>query len=646
MRYLVLLLALFSSMASAAVGPAPANGGSPGGAAGGGLGGTYPNPTVTLAATDIGYGGGSNTLTGAAGFALNGTPNALAPSAGANGPGASKGLCLMGADGDAQSLLPVSFGNSGTASTAVSGYSLQGTAALPGATTSTEGFYLSLRGHDGTNFAGSQAQIAMRAMSTWSPTNRESSIQFFTTPNASATITAAGRIDSNQTLVMGGGFNSVGTFSAGTLRPHIQTAATGANNAGIAQTIWINSATGPTGILAKSRSTTVGTQGVITTGDTLGTLSWQGDDGTNFISSSQILGVSTGTIGTGQVPGLLRVQTANSAGSLATGYQMDSAQISCFSNGSNLAGQALYTGATVTPRIQVWGNSAALPASIAVAQFQNLAAAGSSIYLAKARGATGTMTVATTGDTLGTIDYQASDGTNFNSAAQIIATVTGTLAAGRTPGNLVFKTGVDAAGSALTTAMTMTNAQVIQENGTTEATSVTAANVVNSGGLGVAKRSFLGTIATTYSGNVIAGVEDGTADVAGAVGEVLTAAQSTPTNFTTTNTIQNLASISLTRGRWLETATMTLAMNGATEVAAAEATCYLDDTTASATGAVEGETIGYVLEPASASSLHATVTIIFQENISAAKTKFFNAKALFTAGNPQYTCSMKAVRIR
>lgn len=235
---------------------------------------------------------------------------------------------------------------------------------------------------------------------------------------------------------------------------------------------------------------------------------------------------------------------------------------------------------------------------------------------------------------------------NYSSVSYALKQLAGgqTIINTKTGTNLALAVNNSIKWSMSSTLLTLSIPQSITD--TTDSTSsVTGAQLVT-GGLGVAKRSSLGTIATTFSGNIFAGVQDATAVAAGQVGEVLTGAQSTPTNFTTTNTIQNLTSISLTRGDWLETATMTLAMNAATEVAAAEAACYLNDTTASATGAVEGETIGYLYEPASASSVHATVTIIYHENISAAKTKFLNGKAVWTAGNPQYTCSMKAVRIR
>lgn len=334
MRHVFILLALFSCTAFAAdlapnlgLGPVPVTGGlPPGGAAGGGLGGTYPNPTVTLAATQVGYGSGSNTLTGAPGFAVVGTPSATAPSTGASAPGLIPGVVTQSDGSNAAVFTSATFGNGAAQTTGTIGYPCQGTSAAPGATILNDTLVLQLRGHDGTNYVGNAGGIAVTAGSTWSPSNHENFIQFATTPNGSTTRANAGRIDPNQTLVWGGAFNGSGTFSAGTQRPHIQTSSSNSNNANIAQVLWAASTAGPTGIFAKSRSATVGTQGVITTGDTLGTMSWQGDDGTNFINAADITVTCTGPIGTGQVPGIMKLRTATSAGAITAAVTIDSAQ--------------------------------------------------------------------------------------------------------------------------------------------------------------------------------------------------------------------------------------------------------------------------------------------------------------------------------
>jgi hypothetical protein len=87
--------------------------------------------------------------------------------------------------------------------------------------------------------------------------------------------------------------------------------------------------TGPTLALAKSRSGTVGTASVITTGDNLGNVAFRGvgSDGAAYTSGAQIVANSEGTIGSAIIPGFLALQTANSSGTLTTGLSINSAQV-------------------------------------------------------------------------------------------------------------------------------------------------------------------------------------------------------------------------------------------------------------------------------------------------------------------------------
>ncbi len=193
----------------------------------------------------------------------------------------------------------------------------------------------------------------------------------------------------------------------------------------------------------------------------------------------------------------------------------------------------------------------------------------------------------------------------------------------------------------------LTTGTTLTISSTTDATSATAAAEVNAGGLGVAKRSYLGTIGSTFKGNVLAGVQDATADTAGAVGEVTQGTnQTTYTNFTTTNTYQQLAVLtSLAPGRYKIVARATYYGNGATVAALADATFAISTTTASAAGAVEGRSLGYITQQIT-SSVHETITLDTDINISAATSYYFNGKANFTVGNPQWVASVTAYRLR
>jgi hypothetical protein len=90
--------------------------------------------------------------------------------------------------------------------------------------------------------------------------------------------------------------------------------------------------TGPTLALAKSRSGTVGTASVITSGDNLGNVAFRGvgTDGAVYSTGALIVCNSEGTIGSGIIPGFLAFQTANSSGSLQTALTINSSQIAAF----------------------------------------------------------------------------------------------------------------------------------------------------------------------------------------------------------------------------------------------------------------------------------------------------------------------------
>ncbi len=449
---------------------------------------TFPDlsGTVALNASALGtnqnipYTNGSGLLQTGAGFILVGTPNTVAPSTGTNGPGTFAGPVFQGADGVAPFSTVVGFGNGAFQETTLVGYACQGTATAPGATVQGDGLTLLMRGHDGTNYTLNTAALRFIANSTWSNTNHETYITFGTTANGSTTTGARGSITGAGQLMWGGAFaTGVTTYTAGTVTPGVQVVGNNnVNGAVMANTLWRNNAAAaPVYLLAKSRSATAGTQGVITTGDTLGTISFQGDDGTNFIEAAQVVVLSTGTIATGQVPAVMRVRTADSAGTMKTGYILDAAQVSCFGSAFTQTGQTIYSGGTVTPRVQVFGTGS-IPGGVSLAQFQNSVGAGSLFFSKSRSGTVGTMTIVTTGDTLGTIDWQGSDGTNFVSASRIIVTATGTVGSAQIPGNMVIQT-ASAAGT-LTTALTIDNAQLVTFAAGLATTTISASGVITS----------------------------------------------------------------------------------------------------------------------------------------------------------------------
>lgn len=81
---------------------------------------------------------------------------------------------------------------------------------------------------------------------------------------------------------------------------------------------WSASALGPQWALLKSRGASVGTQTIVSNGDILGTLSFWGSDGTNFIPAAFIIGVVDGTPGTNDMPGRLVFGTTADGASVST----------------------------------------------------------------------------------------------------------------------------------------------------------------------------------------------------------------------------------------------------------------------------------------------------------------------------------------
>jgi len=84
-------------------------------------------------------------------------------------------------------------------------------------------------------------------------------------------------------------------------------------------TTWNESPTVGAGIsLSRSKSATVGTQAPVISGDSLGGIGFNGDDGTNFISAASISAAVDGTPGTDDMPGRLVFSTTADGASTPT----------------------------------------------------------------------------------------------------------------------------------------------------------------------------------------------------------------------------------------------------------------------------------------------------------------------------------------
>lgn len=113
---------------------------------------------------------------------------------------------------------------------------------------------------------------------------------------------------------------SVGTVSntgAGAT-PSIQNHGLSVSGSSYAAFAWVASATGPNFNFSKSRGTPAGTQGIVSTGDLMGAVTFAGDDGTAFVLGASITGLVDGTPGTNDMPGRLVFSTTADGASTPT----------------------------------------------------------------------------------------------------------------------------------------------------------------------------------------------------------------------------------------------------------------------------------------------------------------------------------------
>lgn len=117
---------------------------------------------------------------------------------------------------------------------------------------------------------------------------------------------------------------------------------------------WDAVSTGPTSRFAKSRSGVVGTYSAVASGDTLGTLSWSGDDGTSFVQAASILTAVDGTPGTNDMPGRLVFNTT------ADGVSTPTERMRITSDGRVAIGSSGNAGTTLALGKSITGSTTAV----------------------------------------------------------------------------------------------------------------------------------------------------------------------------------------------------------------------------------------------------------------------------------------------
>jgi len=185
---------------------------------------------------------------------------------------------------------------------AITGGTINGTSV--GATTASTGAFTSLTATSGVVSANSSTD-ALRITQTG--TGNALVVEDATNPDASPFV-----VDTSGNVIRGNAtaLTAPGIASTAQLTPGVQSHGTGNSSSAVAGFGWNATSTfSPQYILARSRGASVGTFGVVASGDNLGGLTFNGDDGTAFIRAANIVAQVDGTPGTNDMPGRLLLST-------------------------------------------------------------------------------------------------------------------------------------------------------------------------------------------------------------------------------------------------------------------------------------------------------------------------------------------------
>ena len=208
-----------------------------------------------------------------------------------------------------------------------------------------------------------------------------------------------------------------------------------------------NNAFSPFIIFGKTRSGSVGGDALVSSGDWLGAMSFQGNDGNHLQEAARIDAIVSTTAGSADMPGAIRFHTSpDGSNAIAERMRIDH-------NGKVLAGigvsrDDLFGASVLGSRFQIEGTDYVSSSSQTVRNENS--ASGPWFTLAKTRGGSvGSDGLVALNDFVGSISFQGNDGTNNLEAARIEAQINATPGTNDMPGSLIFKTTADGASSAV-----------------------------------------------------------------------------------------------------------------------------------------------------------------------------------------------------
>jgi hypothetical protein len=283
------------------------------------------------------------------------------------------------------------------------------------------------------------------------------------------------RIDSSGRWLLSGGTAAVASNtwytggSTAAVTPSFQQLAT--STGGTSQLVALYAAVASSACLiqlAKSRNATVGSHTVVNSGDTLGTVSFAGSDGSAFADAAMIRGSVDTTPGAGSIPGRLSFYTVASAGTVPTERLRIASDGTVLLNSttrliSNADIGTVGASANNPPRVSITGTSAGGNGNVALANSSSGTSNAGELWHVKSLGAT---PVVTSGTLLGATRYYGHDSSVYGESAVISALADALASAGSTPGRLAFYT----AGSGALTAterMRINSSGYVQIGGTT-----------------------------------------------------------------------------------------------------------------------------------------------------------------------------------
>ena len=300
---------------------------------------------------------------------------------------------------------------------------------------------ITFSGADGTDLQTNAAVIRAEVDGTPGANDMPGRLIFKTTADGAEQATERLRITKSGRLLIGD--NTDRGFDGGNT-PLVQVADNVSGRwARIASTTYINSTIGGGIILAHSRNATVGSHTIVQDDDKLGSVFFEGSDGSAFQRGAQIQAYVDGTPGSDDMPGRIEfATTADGSSSPTTNLVIDSSGRLIAAAGRSTA-RTNYkdiNGDSSTPSFQFETANDDSAHSLSLTYGRNNTH-GPELKLAKHRTATiGGNTIVQSGDELGCINFLGSDGTNFLPAASIRGTANLAPGSNSMPGALRFGT--------------------------------------------------------------------------------------------------------------------------------------------------------------------------------------------------------------